>query len=160
MKIDEFIEANNRLETYFQKEYTTEQRKIMYEELKTITIERYRKVIAGCIRSCKNLPKVADILKTNMEIIENNNINDNREKFECNKCSGTGYVIYTKIIKEGNNVMPYTYAARCVCQNAMFANKKIPVYTKLGIEISNRENQVKDTIRDINQIKKQLIKNF
>lgn len=160
MTSSEFIEANNRLETYYEKEYTAEQTKIMYEELKNLSIDRYRKVIAQCIRSCKFLPKVADIIKANMEIIEHGNPQENREKFQCNKCEGTGYVFFTKVNKEGNKLIQYTYVARCACKNAENTNRKVATYKELGIEIGNRENQVKDTIRNIEEIKRKLLSNM
>ena len=158
MTLGEFIEANNRLESYYEKEYTTEQRQIMYEELKDLSAERYKKVIAQCIRTCKFIPKVADIIKANMEIIENRNFNDEREKFECDKCNGTGYVFFTRIVQEGNKVIPYTYVARCICENAKYANLKVPTFKEIGIEVSNRTNQVKDTTRNIDEIKRKLLK--
>ena len=158
MTLGEFIEANNRLESYYEKEYTTEQRQIMYEELKNLSVERYKKVIAQCIRTCKFMPKIADIVKANMEIVENRNIEETRNRFECDKCNGTGYVAFTKIIQDGNKVIPYVYSARCVCENANYVNVKVPNFKELGVEVSNRINQVRNTIRDIDEIRRVLLK--
>lgn len=77
MQISEFIEATSRIESYYGKEYTTEQRRIMYEELKTINIERYRQLISSIIRKSKYLPKVADFIEVDKEVP--------REKKEENK---------------------------------------------------------------------------
>ena len=45
MQINEFIEATSKLETYYGKEYSTEQRSIMYDELKDFDLNRYRQLI-------------------------------------------------------------------------------------------------------------------
>ena len=64
MQINEFIEASNRMERYYDKEYTSEQRQIMYEELKDWNINRYRKAVSIAIRNCKFLPKLAVLFFT------------------------------------------------------------------------------------------------
>ena len=151
MILSEFIEATSRLETYYEKEYTDEQRRIMFDELKKLSVERYRKIISQCIRSCKFLPKVADIIKANGEIVEVRN-EDNDVKYDCNKCNKTGYVIYTKIVQDGGRAIPYTYALRCTCKNGDNANQKIPTCTEMGIEIKDRLTQVTNAI-DTNKLK-------
>lgn len=117
MQIGEFIEATSRLEQYYGKEYTNEQRQIMFDEIKDFPIERYRRLISAVIRKSKYLPKVADIMEVN---IEEPYTKENNEKqvIECKKCNSTGYVLYTKIIKNGNKDLKYTYAAICSCGNA------------------------------------------
>lgn len=62
MILSEFIEATSKLEMYYEKEYTDEQRKIMFEEVKDMPIKKYQELINNCIRSCKFLPKLSDIL--------------------------------------------------------------------------------------------------
>jgi hypothetical protein len=160
MTIEEFVEASNRLESYYGKEYTTDQRQIMYEELKNLSVVRYKKLISQCIRSCKYLPKVVDIYTANTELAGIETKDDDRKIFPCDKCNGTGYVYFTKIIQEGDKVIPYVYSARCICENSKYANSKVPSYKELGIEVSNRINQIKDATRDIDEIRKSLLKKF
>ncbi len=62
MEINEFIETTSRLEQYFDKEYSNEQRQIMYEELKNMPVEKYKELVDECLKKCKYLPKLADIL--------------------------------------------------------------------------------------------------
>lgn len=156
MILSEFIEATSRLENYYEKEYTDEQRRIMFDELNKLSIERYRKVISKCIRSCKFLPKVADLIKANGDIIETGE-NKGITKYECDKCNQTGYVIYTKIIQDGGRAIPYTYALRCICKNGENANQKVPTYEEMGIEIADSLTQVKNAI-DIKNLKVMLDK--
>ena len=42
MILGEFIEATSRLEQYFGKEYTNEQRQIMFEELSKMPLEKFK----------------------------------------------------------------------------------------------------------------------
>ena len=130
----EFIEETSRLENYYEKEYTTEQRRIMYEELKNIQIEKYRADIRQLLRTNKFLPKLADILaidkETHIETKQENKIT------KCNKCKGTGYLLYTKIIKDGDKELKYQYAAICDCGNSkQYIGKEnyIPYASELGI---------------------------
>ncbi len=160
MQLDEFIQATGRLETYYDKELKTEQIQIMYEELKNISIDRYVKLISKCIRKCRTMPRISDILEANMELVGEINEDENKKIIPCNKCDGSGYVIFTKFIANGNERIPYSYAARCVCENGKNANQKVPTYEELGIKIGNRINQIRDTTRSIEQIKKDLLKKF
>lgn len=157
MTLGEFIEANNRLENYYGKEYTTEQRQIMYEELKNINLEKYKKIISKCLRACKYLPKIVDIVEASMNMTGEMEEKKKREIYQCSKCEGTGYVFYTIFKNDGENKMPYTFAARCNCNNSVYANSKVPSIEELGIQVSKRENQVKDLTRDIKQIKKEIL---
>ena len=118
MTINEFIEATNRLEIYYQKEYNKEQLKIMYDELKTFSLERYKILVNKAIQQCKFLPKVADIMQIEKENPYKRNDEDEIEKIECKKCNSTGYVLYNKLINNGNERLKYTFMAICSCGNA------------------------------------------
>ena len=159
MKLDEFIEATNRLENYYCKELSAEQSQIMFEELEKLSIEKYRKLISKCLRTCKYMPKIADILEANNELV-GEVTEEKKQIIPCSKCDGTGYVVYTKFIANGNERIPYSYAARCTCENGKNANQKVPTYEELGIKISNRINQIKDTTRSIEKIKENLVNSF
>lgn len=113
----EFIEATTRLEQYYEKTYTKEQLHIMYEELKNIAVDRYKKAIVQIIRNQKYLPKISDILEVSNEIPKEVK---EIEKTNCEKCKGTGYVLYKKKV---NNSL-YEYGALCDCGNAPEYNGK------------------------------------
>ena len=117
MELSEFIEATSRLENYYGKEYSTEQRRIMHDELKTLPIERYRQLISAVMRKSKFLPKIADFMEANIEEPYTGK-KEEKQKIECRKCHGTGYLIYTKVIKDGDFERKDTYAAVCTCGNA------------------------------------------
>lgn len=113
MDIAEFVEATSKIELYYGKEYTNEQRQIMFDELKDFEVDRYKFLISRVIRKSKYLPKVADIYQADSENpVVNTRIQE--EKVECKKCNSTGYIVYKKEI-EGRK---YNYAAICECGNA------------------------------------------
>lgn len=134
MELSEFIEATSRLENYYGKEYTTEQRRIMHEELKNLTVERYRQLISAIMRKSKFLPKIADFLEADMELPHQQK--EVTESVECEVCHGEGYVYYKKIIPSEN--LEYNYACRCICQNGQSKNKDIPTFQELGIMPNER----------------------
>ena len=116
MQISEFIEASTRLEKYYDKEYSTEQRQIMYEELRGMSVDRYKQLISALIRKNKFLPKIADFIETNRE--EACMATNETEKIDCKKCNSTGYLIYRKKVKDGSKELEYEYAYLCECKNA------------------------------------------
>ena len=114
MQISEFVEATTRLEEYYNKEYTKEQRQIMFEELGDFELDRYKFSVSQAIKTCKYLPKVSEIIQ-----LDKDNPPKSKEeeitKVECSKCNSLGYIIYKKRTKEG---LEYNYAAICDCGNA------------------------------------------
>lgn len=135
MILSDFVEATSRLEAYYEKEYTDEQRKIMFDELEKLSIEKYRRIIAQCIKSCKFLPKLADMLKVSSEI-NYASFEKNREYTPCKVCGGKGLVKYSKIFQEIG--YEYDYVCRCNCKNAEYYSKKIPTFEELGIQPEDR----------------------
>lgn len=130
MTQSDFIEATNRIEQYYDKEYTNEQRKIMFEELKQWNIERYKKSIAIVIRNSKFLPKIADIIQASEEIREIQN-NEDIKKVKCDKCNGTGYIEYDKKMFE----QIYKYVCKCTCENGKNKSNNIPTYQEIGLKL-------------------------
>lgn len=131
MELSEFIEATSRVENYYGKEYTTEQRRIMHEELKNMNIERYRQLISAVMRKSKFLPKLADFNEANIEV-PYSNVQTEKQKTECKNCNSTGYRFYTKLIKNGKDEFKNTYACICDCGNAKQYK---------GWEISDKEHR-------------------
>ena len=68
MKIEEFFEVVQEMEHFYGKEMTTEQKKIWYENLKTIGVTRFRYIVANLYKTSKFLPKLADIFETNISL--------------------------------------------------------------------------------------------
>lgn len=117
MTQSEFIEATSRLETYFDKEYTTGQSQEMFKELKDISVERYRQLVTAVMRKGKFLPKIADFVEANIQEPFSAK-RDDLQKIDCKKCNGTGYLVYTKVMKDGDREFKNQYASVCNCGNA------------------------------------------
>lgn len=117
MEISEFIEASSRVEQYYGKEFSKEQRMIIFEELKSLDIARYRKLISEVLRKSKFLPKIADFIEANTELPYSVQLED-KQKVDCKKCNSTGYIIYTKIIKDGSREIRNQYGCICSCGNS------------------------------------------
>lgn len=112
MDRNEFIEATNRLEHYYEKQYSTEQLKIMFEELKDIDANRYKLIVTRLIRTSKFLPKIADIVEMNNELPRTKK-EKTKEAVNCERCGGTGYLLYKKKVQDSI----YEYACLCPCGN-------------------------------------------
>lgn len=111
----EFIEATSRLEKYYEKEFSIEQQKIMFEELKEMPVEKYKKAITYCIRNSKFLPKIADILNAMNEAKVT--VAKEITRIECKNCKGIGYIPYYRQIENGGKKITYQYFAVCECGN-------------------------------------------
>lgn len=111
----EFIEATSRLEKYYEKEFSIEQQRIMFEELREVSVEKYKKAITYCIRNSKFLPKIADILNAINEV--KTIVAKETTRIECKKCKGVGYVPYYRQIENGGKTLKYLYFAVCECGN-------------------------------------------
>lgn len=110
----EFINLTSKLENYFGKEYTTEQRKIMYDILKDWSIQKYGQAVKYCLENCKYLPKIADFKQASTDYKPNyNNKNDNFEYVDCAKCKRRGLISYFKKWEDNR----YEYVALCTCEN-------------------------------------------
>lgn len=114
MNLQEFIQVTARAEKYYDKEYTNEQKKIMYDILKNWTVQEYSKAITYCIENCKYLPKIADIKQIKVDYKPNyTQEQDNFEYVKCEKCKNTGFIRYYKKLDQ----YTYEYVALCTCEN-------------------------------------------
>lgn len=112
MTYEEFVIKTRTLEEYFNKEYNDTQRQIMFDELKFYDVTKYENAIRFLCKSNRYRPTLAEILDAMKQNINYSNVE--KEKFECEACKGTGYVIYHKKI----NDYDYEYACLCNCKNA------------------------------------------
>ena len=120
MTIEEFVKATNRLESYYGKEYTIEQRKIMYNLLKDWSIQDYIKGVTYCIENCKYLPKVADFKQMKADYKPNyTQQTDDFNYINCKKCT-KGFVRYYKQFEN----YKYEYIALCTCENGQERKKQ------------------------------------
>ena len=98
MQISEFIEETSKIEKFYEKELDLFQRDIWFQELKNITIQRYRQIIKQVFNKCKFMPKLADIVSINEELPYVKTNKESTQKVECNRCHGLGLIFYKKIL--------------------------------------------------------------
>lgn len=132
----EFIKANSRLENYYDKDYTQNQQKEMFNFFKGWSLEKYVKAINYCLKTSKYLPKIADLMNAN---IDNMQV-QNKEKIDfvkCDKCNGEGFIKYWKTIQNGGKPIQYEYIALCTCDNAdkqrSINGHKLPTLAEVGL---------------------------
>lgn len=114
MKIDEFMEETKKLERFYSKELTEEQKKIWFENLKKLTLLRYQYIIGVIYRKNKYFPTLADIIQINDET----GMKKQEQKYKqekCDICSSRGVIRYIKKINE----IDYEYVCRCNCGNSL-----------------------------------------
>ena len=51
-----------------------------------------------------------------------------------NKCNGSGYVVITKVVKDGGEKYKYQYGFRCTCANGQHQTDSVPTYAEVGID--------------------------
>ena len=129
----EFFEEIRSLEAFFEKKLSIEQARDWYFELKDYPIEKLRIAIRESKANCKFMPKLAEFLG----FIREARIEGKEEKkIHCNKCGGTGYLIYIKKIVNGNKITSYTYGCVCNCGNVKpYYDKQRKYYTATENEI-------------------------
>ena len=115
MTIEDFTKATEEIENYYQKSIPDEQKKVWFQELRNMDIKRFRYIISQLYRNCKFLPKLADIIEINSNLGYSQIKKEQLENIKCNKCKGTGYIVYTKIKKNGDKNILYEYMAVCSC---------------------------------------------
>ena len=113
MKIDEFMEETKKLERFYSKELTEEQKTIWFENLKKLTLQRYQYIIGVIYRKNKYFPTLADILQINDETGMKKEEKKYKEE-KCDICSSRGVIRYIKKI----NGIDYDYYCKCHCLNA------------------------------------------
>lgn len=134
MEIKEFVDAVNKLEKYYDKEYTPEQRKIMFDRLKNLNIKEFNRAVNYIIDNSKYLPRVADF---KFALSQPNNLSINKTEIDfvkCNRCD-CGFIQYFKDIKDGDKILKYPFIALCDCENGKkqkeINNYRLPFYREI-----------------------------
>lgn len=114
MKIDEFMETVKQMENFYQKKMTDEQKRIWFESLKAMKIERFKYIVAHLYKYSKFMPKLADVFELNTSVGSIEDKSKTENKPDCDRCGNTGYVVYKQVITEDKNYI-YDFGAICTC---------------------------------------------
>lgn len=110
---EEFVNETSKMERFYGKELSEEQQKIWFENLKKISVERYRCIIGALYRKNKYFPSLADIIQLNNELGMKQKETKYKEE-KCDICSSRGVIRYIKKI----NGIDYDYYCKCHCLNS------------------------------------------
>lgn len=138
----EFVEVTSDLEKFFDKELKEFERLQWFQELKSMSVMKYRQIIKQTYRKCKFMPKLADIIAINEELVSIRSTTGTEiEKVHCKKCKCSGVIFYEKEY-EG---LKYTFIARCDCKNGLN-------YIYDGTQISDAKHRSKYYIPTVQQL--------
>ena len=116
MKIDEFMNEVKQLENFYGKDLTDEQKQIWYKELRYLELPRFKYIETQIYKTLKFMPKLADIIEINSSL-GYSQVKKDEQKIKCNKCNGTGYILYKKIADNGTaGKFENLYGAICTCR--------------------------------------------
>lgn len=117
MKIDEFMKEIEEMQNFYKpKEPVSDtEKKVMFENLKNMKIERFKYIINHFYKTSKFMPKLSEILEINRTIGYSTSQVEYKNKKICSKCKNTGYIVYTKIIVDNDRKLPYEFMAICEC---------------------------------------------
>lgn len=123
MELQDFIKETKRLTDYFEKEYNTQQEKELYQRIKDISVEHYRRIINTIIDKEERLPKANKILDYKELTYDLQSYKPEVYKqVKCNHCKGSGLI---KFYEKRNGGIEYEFLARCNCENAKQFDKWI-----------------------------------
>lgn len=126
MNINEFINETNNIEKFYNSSLNDYAREIWYDNLKDISIDRYKTIVQECFRTQKFMPKLADIIEIKKTVKETK-INEKIEA--CEKCSD-GMVLYHKEIYGRK----YQFACRCICKLGQRLSRTIPSVQEIAYD--------------------------
>lgn len=120
MEFKEFTEVIDEMQAMYEKKLNDTEINIWYDNLKFLSVKRFRYIISEIYRINSYMPKLADVLKMHKDI-PYKPPEEEKSKEYCKKCNNTGIIFYTKEI-EGK---PYQYACACTCNRQSYDGRKI-----------------------------------
>ncbi len=158
MTNQEFINEIEKVQRFYQKELTQEQKTIWYESLKDIGITRFKYLISEIYRTSKYFPSLSEVISLDRETGYLPPTEILKKKVHCDICNGKGFILYYK--KEGDYT--YTYTAKCNCTNAT-PYMTFPSFNEVGLteaELRAKRQRQKEKAKNINidEVKAQISK--
>lgn len=117
MEINDFLKGIEKLEKYYDKEYTEEQNKIMYDSLKKLSAKDFNRAVNVVMEKSRYLPKIVDFRTALAEPVNNVEEKPKIDFVKCSNCNGEGFVQYYRVKDNGGEKIRYGYVALCTCEN-------------------------------------------
>lgn len=122
------------LENYYNKKYNGTQVTQIHRKFGELQKDTFKKMLLETMNFSKYLPLIPDLSSALNNVRQTYKYQDDFEKVECSKCGGSGYVVITKVIKEGGETYKYQYGFRCTCANGQHRPDSVPTYAEVGID--------------------------
>lgn len=156
MTNQEFSNEIQKMERFYDKSLTSEQKTIWYESLKDIGLTRFKYLIGEIYRTSKFFPSLSDFISLDRETGYLPPKEVLNTKVDCEICEGRGFILYYR----NKNDYKYTFVAKCNCQNAI-NYMKCPSFAEVGFteeELKTKRKLRKEKSKNINveEIKKQI----
>lgn len=111
MNREDFLKYIEELQNFYGQKLSQTELEVWYDNLKTMTMQRFNLILSEIYKTSKFMPKLADILQVHNQIPYTATQPEKKMTGHCEKCNDTGYVTYYKDI----DGMKYQYAAVCDC---------------------------------------------
>lgn len=134
MTIYEVADELQTLEEYYNKKYNGTQVTQIHHRFGELAKDTFKRMLNETMNFSKYLPLIPDFATALNNVRQTYKYQDDFERVKCDKCNGSGYVIVTKIVKEGGDRYKYQYGFRCTCANGQHQTDSVPTYEEVGID--------------------------
>ena len=134
MTIYEVSDELQVLEDYYNKKYNGTQVTQIHHRYENISKDTFKLMLIETMNFSRYLPLIPDLNVALNNVRQTHKYEDNFEKVKCDKCGGSGYVVITKVVKDGGEKYKYQYGFRCTCANGQHQTDSVPTYAEVGID--------------------------
>lgn len=134
MTIYEVSDELQVLENYYNKKYNGTQVTQIHHRFGELSKDTFKLMLIEAMNFSRYLPLIPDLNVALNNVRQTHKYEDDFEKVECSKCGGSGYVVITKVVKDGEDKYKYQYGFRCTCANGQHRPDSVPTYAEVGID--------------------------
>ena len=134
MTIYEVADELQTLEEYYNKKYNGTQVTQIHHRFGELAKDTFKRMLNETMNFSKYLPLIPDFATALNNVRQTYKYQDDFERVKCDKCNGSGYVVITKVVKEGGDRYKYQYGFRCTCANGQHQTDSVPTYAEVGID--------------------------
>ena len=134
MTIYEVADELQTLEEYYNKKYNGTQVTQIHHRFGELSKDIFKMMLIETMNFSKYLPLIPDFATALNNVRQTYKYQDNFQSVKCDKCGGSGYVIVTKVVKDGGEKYKYQYGFRCTCANGQHQTDSVPTYAEIGID--------------------------
>lgn len=134
MTIYEVADELQTLEEYYNKKYNGTQVTQIHHRFGELAKDTFKRMLIETMNFSRYLPLIPDFTIALNNVRQTYKYQDDFESVKCDKCNGSGYVVITKVVKDGGDKYKYQYGFRCTCANGQHQTDSVPTYAEVGID--------------------------